>query len=89
MNEGDRCGLHEAVVFGAPESTEALLELSRSPIGDECQVCPVCRGAREYIAVKLAEQRGQVLPPDETSAVALKKLQAAIEATKASVRRRG
>ena len=85
MSDTDQCELHEVSVFGGREDTETLLRLSRSPIGDECQICPVCRSAREYINLRLAEQLGPVLPTHPTSEAALKKLQAAVQAAKASV----
>lgn len=88
MRDSDQCELHDAAIFAGPDETEALLRLSRSPIGDECQRCPVCRSAREFIEVRLAELQGRVLPPQQNSETAQKKLQAAIEVAKASVHKR-
>jgi len=85
MADLDQCELHEAAVFPGAEESEVLVRLARSPIGDECQICSVCRSAREYVERRLAEKAGQVFPPDQSAEAAWRKLQAAIESAKASV----
>lgn len=80
------CELHEVVLFGGGEESEALLRLARSPIGDECQRCPVCRSAREFVARRLAERAGRVFPPDQNGEAAQRRLQAAIHQAKSSMR---
>jgi hypothetical protein len=85
MVETDRCELHDVAIFNGTEESDALLRLARSPIGDECQICSVCRSAREYVERRLAEEGGQVFPPDLSAEAAWRKLQAAIESAKASV----
>lgn len=87
MAESEPCELHEVAVFGGGQEAEELVRLARSPIGDECQICPVCRSAREFVQRRLAEQAGQVFPPDQNGEVAWRKLQTAIASTKLSVRR--
>jgi len=85
MVEPEGCELHQVAIFTAPEDAESLVRLARSPIGDDCQVCPVCRSAREFVERRLAEQAGRVFPPDQSGEAAWRKLQAAIETAKASV----
>ena len=85
MTDRDQCELHEAAVFNGPQETDDLLRLARSPIGDECQICSVCRSAREFIERRLAEQAGQVFPPGQNGDAAWKKLQNAIASAKLSV----
>ena len=87
MVDPDRCELHEVAIFVGEDEAEALLRLARSPIGDECQVCPVCRSAREYVERRLTEQAGFVPPPGENADAAWHKLQTAIAETKASIRK--
>jgi hypothetical protein len=86
MVEPAGCELHDVALFGGAEESEALLRLARSPIGDECQRCPVCRSAREYVERRLAERAGWVYPPDRSAEAAQRDLQAAIERAKASIR---
>lgn len=86
MRDADRCELHEVALFEGAEESEALLRLAQSPIGDECQMCPVCRSAREYVGLRLAEEAGQVFPPHQNGEAAWRRLQAAIETAKTSVR---
>jgi len=86
MAEADRCELHEVAILAGPGETETLLRLARSPIADECQICAVCRSAREFIELRLAEQRGQVFPPQRSSEAARKQLQTAILRVKATIR---
>lgn len=85
MVDPDRCELHDVALFVEEDEAEALLRLARSPIGDECQVCPVCRSAREYVERRLTEQAGYVPPPGENAEAAWRKLQVAIEEAKASI----
>ncbi len=85
MVDPDRCELHEAAVFAGPEETEALTRLARSPIGDECQICPVCRAAREYVERRIAEQTGYVSPPGENAEASWRKLQGAIRDAKTTI----
>ena len=87
MAESDRCELHEVAIVHGAQDSEDLLRLARSPIGDECQLCAVCRDAREYVERRLAEEAGGVFPPEENAEAAWRKLQAAIEKAKATVRR--
>ena len=87
MEESDRCELHEVAVFAGEGEGEDLLRISRSPIGDECQICPVCRAAREFVERRLAEQAGFRAPPGESSEESWAKLQSAIQATKATIRK--
>lgn len=87
MGESDRCELHHVAIFGGEGETDDLLRLARSPIGDECQLCPVCRSAREYVEIRLVEQSGQRPPAGMSTDEAWKKLQAAVEVAKASMRR--
>lgn len=85
MVESDRCELHEVAIFAGADEAEALVRLARSPIGDECQICPVCRSAREFVARRLAEQSGYALPPGESAEASWNKLQAAIREAKAAI----
>ena len=85
MAEPDRCELHEVAVFSG--ETEDLLRLAKSPIGDECQICPVCRAAREYVERVVAERSGHVPPPGESAEASWQKLQRAIDGAKTSIRR--
>ncbi len=85
MADSDQCELHEVAVFNGPQEADDLLRLARSPIGDECQICSVCRSAREFIERRLAEQAGQVFPPGQNGDAAWKKLQNAIATAKLSV----
>jgi len=87
MVESDRCELHEVAVFASEDEAGELLRLARSPIGDECQICPVCRAAREYVARLLAERSGQVPPTGEGADASWQQLQRAIQDAKASIRR--
>jgi len=86
MVEPDRCELHEVAVFANEDEAGDLLRLARSPIGDECQICPVCRAAREYVARLLAERSGQVPPAGEGADASWQQLQRAIQDAKASIR---
>jgi hypothetical protein len=85
MADPDQCELHEVALFAGEDETEALVRLARSPIGDECQICPVCRSAREYVERRLAEQAGYRPPPGESADVSWKKLQLAIQNTKETI----
>jgi hypothetical protein len=85
MEDPDRCELHEAAVFAGEDETEDLLRLARSPIGDECQICPVCRAAREFVERLIAEKTGYVPPPGESADVSWQKLQQAIQGAKATI----
>lgn len=87
MDESDRCELHEVALFAGEDEAQALERLARSPIGDECQICPVCRSAREFVERRRAEQAGFVPPPGESSAVSWNKLQAAVQSAKATIHR--
>jgi len=87
MAEPDHCELHEVAVFANEGGTEDLLRLARSPIGDECQICPVCRAAREYVARLASERSGHVPPPGENADASWQKLQRAISNAKSSIRR--
>lgn len=86
MVDPAECELHEVLLFAGADESEALLRLARSPIGDECQRCAVCRSAREYVERRLAERAGRVFPPDQSGEAARRTLQAAIDRAKASIR---
>ncbi len=85
MVDSDRCELHEVTIFIGADESEALQRLARSPIGDECRTCPVCRLAREYVERRLAEQAGRVFPPGQGGEAAWRKLQGAVENTRTSL----
>jgi hypothetical protein len=87
MDDSDPCDWHEAAIFGGKDGSEALLQLARSPIGDECQRCPVCRSAQEYVERRLAEKAGRVLPPTQNGDAAWKELRAAVDSVRASPRK--
>ena len=87
MTDSEPCELHEVAVFSGPEKSEELLRLARSPIGDECQICPVCRSAREYVGRLLAERSGKALPVGEDSKSAWRDLQESVERVKTTVHR--
>ena len=87
MVDTDQCELHDAVILVGAEESEDFVRLARSPIGDECQRCTICRFAREYVERRLAEEAGGRLPPGESAGAAWEKLQGAIAAVKDSVRR--
>jgi len=84
MPESDRCELHEVAIFDTPEASEALLRLAQSPMGDECQRCAVCRSAREYVEIRLAERSGRATNGVSGEA-AWRKLQAAVASARSSV----
>jgi len=86
MVEPDHCELHEVAVFANEGEAEDLLRLARSPIGDECQICPVCRAAREYVSRLMSERSGQVPPPGESADASWHELQRAIQGAKTSIR---
>jgi hypothetical protein len=86
MTDLAECELHDLVLFGGAEESEVLLRLARSPIGDECQRCLVCRSAREFVERRLAERAGEVFPPDQSGEAAQRKLQAAIDRAKTVIR---
>ena len=46
MVDADPCQLHEVAILIGTDESENLLRLGRSPIGDECRRCQVCRSAR-------------------------------------------
>lgn len=85
MADPAECELHDVALFTGREESEVLLRLARSPIGDECQRCPVCRSARVYVERRLAERAGLVFPPDQSGEAARRSLQAAIDRAKASI----
>jgi hypothetical protein len=85
MADPDQCELHEVALFVGQDEVEALLRLTRSPIGVECQICAVCRSAREYVERRLAEQAGYVPPAGESADASWKKLQSAIKAAKETI----
>jgi len=85
MDESDRCELHEVAIFASEDETDDLLRVARSPIGDECQICPVCRAAREFVERRLAEKAGFVPPPGESADSSWTKLQTAVQSAKATI----
>lgn len=87
MDESDRCELHEVAMVAGEDEAEKLLRLARSPIGDECQICEVCRAAREFVQRQLVEKAGFVPPPGESADASWAKLQTAIRSAKATIHR--
>jgi hypothetical protein len=87
MTEPDGCELHDAAILSGAGESEDLLRLAHSPIGDECQRCSVCRLARVFVELRLAERAGNVFPRDQSAEAAWGKLQAAIASVKLSVRK--
>jgi len=85
MTDPMACELHEVAVFATAEDREELLRLTSSPIGDECQMCPVCRSAREYVGLRLAEKSGAVFPQDRNSEAAWSRLQTAVASVRTTV----
>ena len=88
MPDPEPCELHDTALFVGEDEADSLIRLVHSPIGDECQICPVCRSAREYAERRLAEQTGHVPPPGESAEASWKKLQNAVEAAKTTIHRR-
>lgn len=86
MSDSDRRELHQVAILIGDNESDAVEQLARSPIGDDCQSCPVCRAAREYVDRRLAELTGRVFPPDQSGEAAWRKLQAAVKKTKSAVR---
>lgn len=86
MVDPDPCELHEVALFADEGHTEELFRLVRSPIGDECQICVVCKLAREYVERRLAERSGYVPPSGEDSSASWRSLQDAIQTVRTSVR---
>jgi hypothetical protein len=89
MGDSDACQLHEAAILMGSDRSEALLRLGRSPIGDECQRCHVCRSARAYVLRRFDEAAGRVLPPDQNGEAAWRELQRAVESAKAAIHHPG
>jgi len=87
MADPEECELHEVALFAGKDEARELIRVAQSPIGDECQFCPVCRSAREFVERRLAEESGFVPPPGESAEVSWKKLQGAIEAARTAIRR--
>jgi len=87
MAESLQCELHEVAILIGTDQSEDLLRLARSPIADECRMCSVCRLAREYVELRVAERAGQVFPTDENSEAIRRKLELAVGTVKASVHR--
>jgi hypothetical protein len=85
MVEADRCDLHEAAILIGTDESEDLLRLGRSPIGDECQRCAVCRSAREYVERRLDARGGRASAQDPSVEAAWQNLKASIERAKASI----
>jgi len=82
MADPEQCELHAAAIAGPSTEAEAFQRLIHSPIGDECQHCPVCRTAQEFVETRLAERAGRVLPPDRNGEATWRKLRAAIESVR-------
>lgn len=87
MGAEERCELHEAAIVLSADESEGFIRLARSPIGDDCQHCLVCRSARAYVERRLAEKTGRALPVDQNGDAAWIQLQAALKGVKASVHR--
>ena len=84
MDDPASCALHEAAIVVGVHDSETLLALARSPIADECQVCTICRIARQYVEATLAEGAGAHLGPAESSATLRVQLADAVDAVKAA-----
>jgi len=89
MVEPDRCELHEVAILVSESEADELLRLARSPIGDECQICPVCRTAREFVERRLVEKAGYVPPPGESADASWTKLQSAIHGARSKIHNPG
>jgi hypothetical protein len=89
MVESGGCELHEAAIVVGTDESETLLRLARSPIGDECQHCSVCRLARTYIERRLAERAGRVFPREQNGDAIWRQLQAALDGVKGPPRKTG
>lgn len=87
MTGSEQCELHDAAVIVGPHESEDLVRLAQSPIGAECQYCPVCRYAREYVERRLAEESGVVPSSGEGANESWRKLQRAVAAVKTTVHR--
>jgi len=85
MGDSDRCELHEVAIFAGEGGADELVRLAHSPIGDECQICPVCRAAREFVARRLAEQSGFIPPAGENADASWAKLQTAVQRAKTTI----
>lgn len=81
------CELHHSAILIGPDESEAWVRLAQSPIGDECRHCQVCRAARTYVARRLDERSGRVLPPGENGEMAWRDLQLAVTEAKAAFHR--
>lgn len=79
--------MHEAAIAVAPGEPEAFLRWARTPIGDECRRCSVCRSARTYIERRLAERAGKVPPTGESAEAAWHELQSALAEARSAIRR--
>jgi len=87
MEDPEKCELHQVAIIATDEEAEDLLRVAHSPIGDECQFCPVCRSAREFVERRLAEGSGHVAPPGESANDSWAKLQTAIEHARSTIHR--
>jgi hypothetical protein len=87
MADPDECELHEVVLSAEADEAKELIRVAQSPIGDECQYCPVCRSAREFVERRLAEESGYVPPAGESADASWKKLQRAIENARVAIHR--
>jgi hypothetical protein len=87
MVDSGPCQLHEVAILIGTDESENLLRLGRSPIGDECRRCQVCRSARTYVQRRLDERSGQKLPSGQSAEAAWRELQAAIETAKVAIHR--
>jgi hypothetical protein len=84
MPDPEPCELHDTLLFGRPEGAQDLVRLARSPIGDECRSCSVCRLAREYVTARLDEEAGRPVPTDQHSEAAWERLRSAVERVRAT-----
>ena len=84
MGAPESCELHDIGLFLGSSDSDALLELARSPIGDECRICPVCRLAREYVQVRLGEMSGQRYSTEGNSEALRRELESAVRSVKAN-----
>ena len=87
MSGPEPCELHDEALRSGPGVTDDLVRLARSPIGDECRNCPVCRSAREFVELRLDEMVGRVFPHERGGEAAWERLQQAVRDVRVTVRR--
>jgi len=86
MAESDRCDLHEVAVRIGSDESEAFTSLRRSPLGDDCQHCHVCRAARTYVERRLGELERPGATTGAAREAAWRELQSAVVAARSAIR---